>query len=108
MTEDAKYFYQAKPGETVTLKARITGDAFVEVGTPMQPMPESDTTWFLAIPKKGFSPAYVFMARVDFEEPPPGSQVAFKISGSNGGTFSVDPIDPSTNNKTPGFAIRVK
>lgn len=108
MTEEAKYFYRAKPGETVTLKAKITGDAFVEVGEPMQPVPEEDTSWVLAIPTKGFSPAYIFMARVDFEEPPPGSKVDFTISGSKGGSFSVDPIDPSTNNKTPGFAIRVK
>ena len=108
MTEEAKYFYQAKAGETVTLKATIAGDAFVEVGEPMQPVAGDDTSWFLAIPTQGFRPAYSFMARVDFEEPPAGSKVDFTISGSKGGSFSVDKIDPSTNNKTPGFAIRVK
>jgi hypothetical protein len=108
MTEDAKYFYQAEPGETVTLKAKITGDAFVEVGAPMEPMADQDTTWVLRIPEQGFSNAYVFMARVDFEGPPPGSKVDFTISGSNGGSFSVFPIDPSSNQKTPSFAVNVQ
>lgn len=108
MTEDAKYFYQAEPGETITLKADITGDAFVTVGAPMQPAPEQDATWVLGIPEEGFSDPYIFKARVDFEDPPPGSQVDFTISGSKGGSFSVFPIDPSSRIKAPTFSIGVK
>lgn len=106
MTEDGKLFYKAAPGETITLKAAITGDAFVAVGEPMLPGGD-DTTWVLKIPESGFSNPYIFKARVDFEDPPAGSRVDFIISGSNGGSFSAFPIDPSSIIKLPTFTISV-
>ena len=106
MTEDGKLFYKAAPGEIVTLKAAITGDAFVEVGEPME-KGDDDTTWVLKIPKTEFSNPYVCKARVDFEDPPAGSKVDFTISGSEGGSFSGFPIDPSSIIKLPTFTIRV-
>jgi hypothetical protein len=106
MTEDGKLFYKAAPGETVTLKAAITGDAFVAVGEPMEPG-ENQTTWILKIPQSGFLNPYIFKARVDFVDPPAGSKVDFIISGSNGGSFSGFPIDPSSIIKTEDFVINV-
>ena len=107
MTEDGKLFYKAAPGETVTLKAAITGDAFVTVGQPMQPG-EDDTTWVLKIPQSGFSNPYVCKADVSFQDPPAGSRVDFIITGSKGGAFSGFPIDPSSIIKLPTFTIRVE
>ncbi|HJQ24146.1 MAG TPA: hypothetical protein VKA60_09550 [Blastocatellia bacterium] len=107
MTEDAKYFYRADPGETVTLKATITGDAFVAVGQPMQPAQGQQDTWTLSIPNTGFSNPYIFKARVDFVQPPPGSKVDFAISGSKGGSFTVFPIDPTSFIKQPTFTISI-
>lgn len=106
MTEDGKFFYTAAPGETVTLKAAITGDAFVAVGEPMLPGGD-DTTWVLRIPESGYSNPYIFQSRVDFEDPPAGSRVDFTISGSNGGSFSGFPIKPSSSLKTSDFTIQV-
>lgn len=107
MTEDGKLFYKAAPGETVTLKIDITGDAFVEVGPPMEPG-EDKTTWVLKIPESGFSNPYIFKARVDFVDPPAGSKVDFTVSGSNGGSFSGFPIDPESIIKLPTFTVRVE
>ena len=108
MTESIMYVYNVAPGETATLKANITGDAFVKVGKPMNPVAGDPATWTLDVPAAGFSPVYVFKAEVDFQNPPPGSRVVFTISGSLGGSFSVLPIDPSSGSASdPSFTLRV-
>ena len=113
MEEIAKFFYRAKPGETVTLNADITGDAFVEAGPipPLEPVRDGTdqvTRWKLAIPTSDFPSAFVISARVDFEDPPKGSKVDFTISGSKGGSFSVPSIDPDSLNKKPDFTVSVQ
>lgn len=108
MTEIVMYIYDVAAGETATLTARIKGDALVKVGKPMKKVPGVPNTWTLQVPLTGFSPAYVFKAQVDFQNPPPGSQVDFTISGSLGGSFAVLPIDPSPGSiNDPTFILRV-
>lgn len=107
MTELIMYVYRVAPRETITMKAAITGDALVKVGKPMNPVAGDPTSWTLDVPAVGFSPAYVFKAEVDFQDPPPGSRVNLTISGSNGGSFTVLPIAPSTPDKAPSFTLLV-
>src|SRR5438034_9487435 len=74
MIEKFMYMYQAAPGETATLVADITGDAFIKVGKPMEPVPGDSSSWTLAIPITGFLLTYSFKAAVEFQNPPPGSR----------------------------------
>jgi hypothetical protein len=109
MTEQFMYMYTAAPGETVTLEAKISGDAFIKVGSPMKQVDGDPSSWTLAIPDAGFQKTYGFKAAVEFQNPQEGYRVDFTISGSLGGSFPVETIDPTAETeKEPSFTIQVK
>ena len=96
MIKRDKFTYEVKRGETVTLVARITGNAKVKVSKPMKPGPNAPA-WTFTIPAENPNRVYVISVEVDFLDPPtPHSRVDLIISGSEGGTFDVCSFTPES------------
>ncbi len=96
--------YSAVPGEKAILKARITGNAFVQVSDPMVEV--SPHRFECTVGGQNI----VVDILVTFPDSTPGSKVDLTIEGEiggnpSGGPFTIDSIDPSSPVKSPQIIL---
>jgi hypothetical protein len=98
--------YSVVPGEKAILKARVTGNAFVQVSAPMA---EVSPNRFECIVDGANIPINIL---VTFPDSTPGSRVDLTIEGEingnpSGGPFPIDSITPASPVKSPQILLVV-